>query len=301
MGKWARAIIAVLLILLALVLAALCGFGSCWRSAAQTRLGGGQNKENVKVLVLGKRPAADTPVVVFIGGLGTAADDQIAEWNFDETAGPAIRQKFPHVTPTWGVQPMVARYTKTLSFDWPGTGGSAAHSLDALPKTMEEEAIFVRKLAHVHGCDPPLVVVGMSMGAKTALMVRSLYPTEVVGTVLIDPAPFSYLNGENAIPGVDYETEHPVAARRIRAAVESRDRFGVDKLKTADDVIVHLNLVPNDAPEEVQTRNAASLCENEATFKRTVRHYGAGHAVMVTDPRPVIASILRFVAPICSL
>jgi pimeloyl-ACP methyl ester carboxylesterase len=264
--------------------------------SAAGKLGGG----DVRVLLLGERPSAATPAVIFIGGLGRADDDHIAEWNFDENAGAAARARFRYAAPTWGVQPMVARYTATLSFDWPGVGGTPAGDPEKLPRTMEEEAAFVRGLAEAHGLAPPFVIVGMSMGAKTALTMLLSRPAEVRAAVLIDPAPFSALSAADAPPSAEYSAEFPTAAARIRAAVASRDRFAMDEIRAADNIVVHLDLVPNDAPLEVRERNVRSVCENEALFKHTVRHYGAGHAIMIADPRPVIASILRFVAPICA-
>ncbi len=186
--------------------------------------------EKVEVRITGVRPSDVAPAVLFIGGLGASADSHIGQWNFDETADPDLRATFP----SWGIQPMVARYTTTLSFDWPGVGRSCSNT-SSFP-TMRDEAVFVRTLATGHGISPPYVVVGHSMGAKTALMMLQRYPNDVLAAVIIDPAPWSTLTDRDAMPTGDHEAHHPSAAARIRAAIASWNagHFDVPKLRATD-------------------------------------------------------------------
>jgi len=192
------------------------------------------------------------------------------------------------------VQPSVSRYTRVISFDWP-------HD-PPFPSTTRAEVEFVRDLAAEYDTPPPYVVVGHSMGAKTALLARTMYPREVVAALAIDPAPWSALTEADAEPSAEYTKDHPSAAARIRAARASwlAGDFDVKALRADDMVCAHLDVVPDDAPPEVQSRNREGLAKHEGDFGRKVWHWGAGHAIQVTDPRTIIADILRYVEPLAS-
>jgi pimeloyl-ACP methyl ester carboxylesterase len=185
---------------------------------------------------------------------------------------------------------MVANYTVTLSFDWPKVVTPGAY-----PRTMRNEVELIRDLAARVGVGPPYIMVGASMGGKTALMSRTMYADEVVAAIVIDTAPWSTLDDPEAPPTRDYAEKYPSAAARIEAAIASKQRreFDIAGLSADKQVRVHVDVVPNDAPQEVQERSRRRVAETERDFCQVVRHFGAGHSIMVTDPRAIIADIIR--------
>ena len=244
-----------------------------------------------RVVVAGRRPTPATPAVIMIGGLADETDDQCWEWNLDTKEETGAHG--PDVAYGWGVQPAVSNYTVTLSFDWPAAVTPGAH-----PATARAEVELVRALAVKHDIHPPYVMVGHSMGGKTALMARVMSPGDVVAAVVIDTAPWSTHAEPDAEPDAEYARQHPLAAARIRAVVTSmrRGEFEVDRLRADTRIHCHIDVVPQDAPQAVQERNLRRIEETERDFCQVVRHFGAGHAIMVTDPRTIIADIVRYLA-----
>lgn len=88
-------------------------------------------------------------------------------------------------TAAWArVQPTIAKHTRACSYDRAGIGfsdggtrtGSSANIVDDL-----------HRLLAVAGIAPPYVLVGHSYGGKNVRMYKNVYPSEVVGMVLVDP------------------------------------------------------------------------------------------------------------------
>lgn len=105
---------------------------------------------------------AGSPTVVLEGGSG---------WSLEE----------------WDrVQPELARFARVVAYDRPGLGAS-----EACPKaeTAERVARELHAALHAAGFSPPYVLVAHSMGGPYARVFTHLFPREVVGLVLIDPAP----------------------------------------------------------------------------------------------------------------
>lgn len=102
-----------------------------------------------------------SPTVVFDSGLG----DESSVWGF--------------------VQPVIAKRTRTCSYDRAGIGfsdpatrpGTSANIVDDLHKLLTN--------AGIHG---PYVLVGHSYGGLNMLLFASLYRSDVVGMVSVDPA-----------------------------------------------------------------------------------------------------------------
>jgi pimeloyl-ACP methyl ester carboxylesterase len=106
-----------------------------------------------------------TPSVVFDSGLGDA-------WTI------------------WSaVLPQVANFTQTCAYDRAGVGESDP-ATDLVPDTrtslqMVEE---LHRLLHNAQITDPFVLVGHSLGGGNVQLYASLYPDEVAGLVLVDPA-----------------------------------------------------------------------------------------------------------------
>lgn len=81
------------------------------------------------------------------------------------------------------VQPQVARFTQVCSYDRAGLGWSEPSPRPRTSRVIAEELHVLLKKAHV---PPPFVLVGHSMGGLNVRMYASLYPSDVVGMVLVD-------------------------------------------------------------------------------------------------------------------
>lgn len=81
------------------------------------------------------------------------------------------------------VQPEVAKFTRTCSYDRAGIGWS---DIGPKPRTAEHQAIELHTLLNQAGEHSPFVLVGHSYSGLIARMFASMYPTEVRGIVLDD-------------------------------------------------------------------------------------------------------------------
>jgi pimeloyl-ACP methyl ester carboxylesterase len=81
------------------------------------------------------------------------------------------------------VQPQIAKLTRVCSYDRPGIGYSDS---SPRPSTSKDFAQELHALLHNAGIPPPYVLAGHSMGGFDVRLYASLYPSEVVGMVLVD-------------------------------------------------------------------------------------------------------------------
>jgi pimeloyl-ACP methyl ester carboxylesterase len=101
------------------------------------------------------------PTVIFDSGL--------SDWSF-----------------TWAlVQPDVARMTRACAYDRAGLGASDPSGRPADSRHMVDD---LHRLLQRAGIDGPLVLVGHSMGALNVRLYAALYPAQMAGMVLVDPA-----------------------------------------------------------------------------------------------------------------
>src|SRR5580704_6584041 len=92
---------------------------------------------------------------------------------------------FPASSLSWTfVQPAVARFTHTCSYDRAGLGWSDAGPMPRSSRQIVEE---LRALLLNAGVEGPFVLVGHSFGTFTVRLFASTYPGDVVGLVLVDP------------------------------------------------------------------------------------------------------------------
>ncbi len=82
------------------------------------------------------------------------------------------------------LQPLVAKTRRVCAYDRAGLGFSDAAPL---PRTAPAAAGDLYALVHAAGIQPPLLLVGHSMGSYVVRLYASAHPQEVAGLVLVDP------------------------------------------------------------------------------------------------------------------
>jgi pimeloyl-ACP methyl ester carboxylesterase len=85
----------------------------------------------------------------------------------------------------WRVQNAVARKARTVVYERAGLGRS---SLGEEPRSAEVIARELHELLEVTGQPPPYVLVGHSYGGLLVRVFAHMYPDEISGLVLVDPA-----------------------------------------------------------------------------------------------------------------
>ena len=156
---------------------------------------------------------SSSPVVVFESGLG------------EELA-------------TWGdVQPAVARFARTVSYDRAGLGHSDP---SPRPRTLVAMAADLHSLLHAAKITPPYILVGHSLGGTLVQVFAHSYPTEVARLVLVDPESRSLLDRLRS-----RMTTEAWAARqkaldeampKMPPAVQAEMKATMDSGRNADDV-----------------------------------------------------------------
>lgn len=82
------------------------------------------------------------------------------------------------------VQPLVAQFTRVVSYDRAGLGASTAC---AIPRTVEQFASELHTLLTRAGIEPPYILVGHSFGGLLVRAFAALHPKAVAGIVMVDP------------------------------------------------------------------------------------------------------------------
>jgi pimeloyl-ACP methyl ester carboxylesterase len=92
-----------------------------------------------------------------------------------------------------GLQEHLARTTRVITYDRAGYGPSEP---GPLPRDSGREADELKALLDGASISGPYVVVGHSLGAVNVQVFAAKYPEDVVGIVLLDPPPLTFVRGE---------------------------------------------------------------------------------------------------------
>ncbi len=120
---------------------------------------------------------------------------------------------------TWdSVRYKVARFTRVIGYDRPGylNSDTCSSSRDAITVAKELKEALAKA-----GINPPYVLAGLSLGGAFVRVFAGLYPKDVAGLVLVDPAPEeSYARFEQEQPEIWKEAE------KYLAEVKNSNRIG---------------------------------------------------------------------------
>jgi pimeloyl-ACP methyl ester carboxylesterase len=87
---------------------------------------------------------------------------------------------------TWfGIQPIVAKYTKTFVYHRAGFGRS---EMGPEPRTADRLATELRETLKEAKANPPFILVGLSVGGLYDRVFAHKYPDDIAGIIFVDPA-----------------------------------------------------------------------------------------------------------------
>jgi CubicO group peptidase (beta-lactamase class C family)/pimeloyl-ACP methyl ester carboxylesterase len=121
---------------------------------------------------------------------------------------------------TWdSVQQKISRFARVVSYDRPGylNSDTCSSSRDAITVAKE-----LREALNKAGIKPPYVLAGWSLGGAFVSVFAGLFPKDVAGLVLVDPAPEEfYARFEKEFPELMAEDR-----KYIQDILESKNRIG---------------------------------------------------------------------------
>jgi pimeloyl-ACP methyl ester carboxylesterase len=203
---------------------------------------------------------------------------------FENGLGPPLE--------TWGkVQPAVSRFARTVAYDRAGVGVSDEGPAPRDGRHVADDLHAALRLASV---PPPYILVGHSLGGPFVRIYAGVYPDDVAGLVLVDPAPDSEEIGD------DVELPEAKASRdTFTQARASRVGAGIP-------VFLIDALGPLDVPFATETIRALRMrgrAENEAEHleymnwldtipdSRLIVTRRSGHNIPIEQPDLVIETI----------
>lgn len=92
------------------------------------------------------------------------------------------------------IQERIARFTKVVTYNRAGYGQSEP---GPLPRNIGREAEELKALLEKASVPGPYVIVGHSYGAEIVQVFASRHPDDVMGMILLDPPPLSFIQGQD--------------------------------------------------------------------------------------------------------
>ena len=234
---------------------------------------------DVRLLLVGDRG----PTVVFESGAGSSLE-------------------------TWvRIQPEVARFARTISYDRAGNGLS---SRSPLPRDARNVAAELHANLQAARVPPPYVLVGHSLGGPYLRVFAAMYPGEVAGLVLVDPTQEALVDWAKARkPEVRNQNrpydEGDCAYTALDQARESKPPENVP-------VVLLSGLGPREIPGFVSEQQKAELTKDQETLwpmklkfhrewveklpkGRLVVTEKSGHGIPFEEPELVVTEVRRMV------
>ena len=233
---------------------------------------------SLNLLIGGQRGEAK-PAVILEGGFGTG----IASWST--------------------VQREIAKFAQVVSYDRAGLGQS-----DPGPKPRDAKSIATELHTALQkaGIKPPYVLVGHSLGGPLVRVFAGMYPTEVAGLVLIDPAQeaFRVYMKTNPPPGFKEEeakiAKAPQGPRDEYAAIDATfEQARAAKVPSGIPVTLMTAMQDDSMPAEtrrVWAEKHKEWIEKVPGGKHIVAEK-SGHAIQAQEPALVIETIRHMVEP----
>ena len=146
-------------------------------------------------LLIGGQSSTSAPAVVLEGGFGAG----IASWS--------------------RVQAEIAKFAQVISYDRAGLGQS---ELGPKPRSAKQIALELHIALQKAGIKAPYVLVGHSLGGPLIRVFAGMYPNEVAGMILIDPAQETFDEWTKIHPPPGFKDEE---AKIAKAPQGLRDEY----------------------------------------------------------------------------
>jgi pimeloyl-ACP methyl ester carboxylesterase len=165
------------------------------------------------------------------------------------------------------VRASVAKFTRVVSYDHAGIGGSEPRPK---PRTGQQIATELNTALKTAELGPPYVLVGHSIGGPYIHVFASLYPSEVAGMVFVDPTQYR-LSQENADVTGWLRGHHPEKVR------DMEDKFGRAQLSEGiqdllrvqfSDVVKQGEEILASAPERLRHQWASIMHKEQLEMMR---------------------------------
>ena len=178
----------------------------------------------------------------------------------------------------------LATYTKVYAYDRPGYGKS---NMKDAPHSFEEVARQLHANLKVRKVKPPYVLVGYEAGALMVNMFVRLYPEEVKGVIMIEPAHpdiFEYLENNEAIL-------YGILVDKID---DGQRLYELDMIKNSSEEFINAPGFP-DVPLTILMASRHSSLESEALKDKTLEYHEALKNMSAEGKRYLIPSTGRHI------
>ena len=192
------------------------------------------------------------------------------------------------------IQPALARFARVVSYDRPGLGKSVKC---AKGETAHRVATELHAALELAGVRPPYLFVAHSMGGLYARVFTSTFRSEVVGLVLLDPAPeHFYERVRRELPELyamlDQAPDAPKGAARAAADTTHAQAAASDPLPPIPIVLFTRSKWDGAPPEmaRIWTQEHERWVERTATAKLRVAER-SGHLIPRDEPQVVVDAV----------
>ena len=190
------------------------------------------------------------------------------------------------------VQSGVARYARAVTYDHGGYWGSEP---GAKPRDARQIARELRSMLRSADVQPPFILVGYSFGGPYVRVYAGMYPEEVAGIVLVDPAQEEFMSWLNQkYPQINVITEK----HRIAQDEWGSQWLSLNQARDARLPDVPLTLITGMRSQDMMTRKllprwleAHRSWLKEFPHARHIVTTNSGHEVVLSDPKLVIDAI----------
>lgn len=192
------------------------------------------------------------------------------------------------------VQPEIARFAHTISFDHGGHWGSEP---GPKPRDARQLALELRAALRHAQIDPPYLFVGYSMGGIYSRVFAGMFPNDVAGIVFVDPSMEDFMEW--------MARKFPDMVRISDANREAQDEWAsqwlsVEQARASILPQIPLTLITGMKPQDMLTRRV--LPDWLASHRRWLESYphaqhivttNSGHEVILSDPLLVISAVKK--------
>lgn len=192
------------------------------------------------------------------------------------------------------VQPALAPFARVVSYDRPGLGTSVKC---AKAETAQRVATELHAALELAGVRPPYLFVAHSMGGPFARVFTSMFPSEVVGLVLLDPAPeLFYERVRRELPELyamlDQAPDAPKGAARAAADTTLAQAAASDPLPPIPIVLFTRSKWDGAPPEmaRIWTQEHERWVARTPTAKLRVAER-SGHLIPRDEPQIVVDAV----------